>query len=273
MPRKLFLLFACCAFLAGAAGAQDGSKLTSLVTGDDSRGWEAVGRLDIGHNGFCTASMIADDLVLTAAHCLFDPDTSLPIDPSEIEFLAGWRNGRATAYRGIRRAIPHPDYRFGQKEGASSVDRDIALLQLDSPIRKNGITPYGTADRPLKGDAVGVVSYAHNRAERPSIERACQVLARPSDSLILSCTVDFGASGSPIFTLEGGTPRIVSVVSAKGNVRGRPVSLGSGLEKPLADLRALIARDDGVFTTPHTTVRRIELEEARGTSGAKFLRP
>ena len=48
--------------LCTAAPAQD-ARLTSLDTGDDARGWEAVGRLDIDGKGFCTGALIAPDLV------------------------------------------------------------------------------------------------------------------------------------------------------------------------------------------------------------------
>lgn len=273
--RKAVFGLAMALTLGQAAAAQETTGLQSLVTGDDSRGWEAVGRIDIGGTGFCTGAMIAPDLVLTAAHCLYDSDRGRVVAPGDMQFLAGWRNGRATAYRGVRKAIAHPDYRFGDTSGPESVDHDVALLQLDTPIRKSGVVPYETGARPRKGDAVGVVSYARDRSERPSLQKECHVLARPSESLVLSCSVDFGASGSPIFVLGDGAPRIVSVVSAKAQVAGRPVSLGSGLEKPLADLRAMLDADTGSFATvgPAPTARRLTIENVPTDGGAKFLRP
>lgn len=265
---------------ADAALAQD-PGLRSLQTGDDSRGWEAVGRLNLGDRGFCTGALIAEDLVLTAAHCLFDKTSGVSIDARDIQFLAGWRNGRAAAYRGVRKALAHPEYVYGGRDSAERVPFDVALLQLDQPIRLPSVQPYATDARPQTGDEVGVVSYAQDRADAPSLQQVCHVLGRQSilragvvvkpggaqfDTLVLSCDVDFGSSGAPVFSLRDGTLRIVSVISAKAEVDGEKVSLGT----PLADHVDFLRRKMAEGSSP---LRPGNVRVLSGGSGGKFIQP
>jgi secreted trypsin-like serine protease len=100
------------------------------MTGDDTRGWEAVGRLNIAGKAFCTGSLVSETIVLTAAHCLFDAESGAAFDPTSIEFLAGWRDGRAAAYRGVRRAAIHPDYDF---DGPDKASRSAPRQSFPSP--------------------------------------------------------------------------------------------------------------------------------------------
>lgn len=249
--------------------AQD-VRLRRLETGDDSRGWNGVGRINLGRKGFCTGALIAPDLVLTAGHCLFDKETGARIDPAQIEFLAGWRNGRAEAYRGVRRAIAHPDFIYGGEEKLERVAHDIALIELDQPIRLPSIQPFATAAQPVTGAEVGIVSYARDRADAPSLQEVCTVLGQKPRMLVLSCDVDFGSSGAPIFSVVDGVPYVVSVVSAKAEVDGKQVALGTSLAVPLADLQAQLAADQGVFQRLQPPVQALS---AQTGGGAKFLRP
>lgn len=245
--------------------AQD-AGLKSLQTGNDSRGWEAVGRLNLGDRGFCTGALISDDLVLTAAHCLFDKETGARIDPARIEFLAGWRNGRAVAYRSVSKAVAHPEYVYGGHESIDRVQFDLALLELDQPIRLPSILPFATSDQPQKGDAVEVVSYAQDRSEVPSLQQLCHVLENRKGIVIFSCDVDFGSSGAPVFADRDGKLQIVSVVSAKAEMAGQKVALGMPLNGPLSTLMDKIA--DGGSRLAPKNVRVLS-----GGSGGKFVKP
>ncbi len=255
--------------LAWPAMAEE-SPLVSLQTADDSRGWNAVGRIDLGKHGFCTGTLIAPQLVLTAAHCLFDKTTGARIEDRDIEFLAGWRNGRAEAYRGVARSVAHPDYIYAGLDSLDRVAFDVALLRLDQPIRLPSLIPFETAARPRRGDEVGVVSYAQNRAEAPSLQEVCHVIDTAPEVLVLSCKVDFGSSGAPVFTVQNGVARIVSVVSAKADVDGEKVALGTALEGPLAVLLAEMDSGVGMTTLSGKSVRVLS---GGAPNGAKFIKP
>ena len=280
--RRLFAAFGAVLLLTQGLAAQDREEATGLrelMTAYEASGWEAVGLISIGAGGMCTGALIETNVVLTAAHCLFDARDGSRIDPGKVKFHAGWRNGRSTASRNVRRAIVHPDYVFTGPNGDLHVANDIALLELESEIRLSNITPYATGNRPRKGQNVGVVSYAHDRASSPSLQRVCYVLARQRGTLVLSCKVDFGSSGAPIFVEVDGAPTIVSVISAKAEVQGRPVSLGTNLEKPLSELKTILRTGGGMTAQQSIEAKTIRSDQARvrsvgsGGGGAKFLRP
>lgn len=245
--RKFLLLLVVLWMTAERAPAKDATTLVGLTTADQARAWEAVGRVNLIGTGFCTGSLIAPDLVLTAAHCLFDKRTGKRIKTDNVEFLAGWRDGRAAAERAAKRVVIHQDYKYQSNRRLDRVAADIALIELSHPIQNARIEPFQWARRPGIGQEVQVVSYAKNRAEAPSLQETCHVLGRDPAVLVLSCQVSFGASGSPIFVIENGVPRIASIISAKAEWNDQDVALGASLGRPLRELITRLSNNDGVF--------------------------
>ena len=197
------------------------------------QGWEAVGRLTMANRAMCTGALIAPDMVLTAAHCVFDPNNGRRVKPRKIVFQAGLRNGTARATRKVDEVIVHPDYRHN-KRGPNDAAVDLALVRLKTPIYEPGITPFSTDVRPSTGDELGVISYTLLQRTTPLWQHPCDVLAREGDVLVMNCEVEFGASGAPVFAVQSGAqPRLVSVISSKAAMGNRRVSVGTIVERAL----------------------------------------
>lgn len=268
-------LYACIALaalavVAGVAMAGTPQSLKKLLSADEAREWQAVGRVELAGTGFCTGALIAPDLVLTAAHCMFDPYSGKQLSPSKITFMAGWRQGRAAAHRKARRVVLHPGYNHTGKADFDTVGHDIAIVELDLPIRNSNIQPFGRASRPGVGTQVKVVSYARERAEMPSLEEPCEILGKSLAVLVLSCHASFGTSGAPIFVMENGRPKIASVVSAKATWQSQDVALGTSLGRPLEELMSQLANTNGVFKSRRPGGKSLS-EQLGRTSSVNFI--
>ena len=206
----------------------------------DARQWGAVGRLDILDGGFCTATLIDKTHILTAGHCVFNAETGELADPDNMEFHANWRDGQANIYRRIRRVVVHPDYAFSGDPGLGRVGFDIAVLELRGPIYGGQIQPLALSDGPTQGAEIGIVSYAHTGGEAPSLQRGCNVLNQQNGAYVMSCQVDYGSSGAPVFRFDTSPPQIISVVSAMATLGDTPVSLGASIDAQTAFVRGAL---------------------------------
>lgn len=268
---RLFTIL--CAVLWSSTPAQS-QTTSSLDVPLEIAGWEAVGRLDIA-GGFCTGTLIERDVVLTAAHCVFDRDSGRNIPPSQIVFRAGYNNGSAVASRRVETVHVDPMYKPapGNDASAETIPYDVALLKLETEVLSSTGSPFRIHTRANSGDSVVFVSYGHDRAEALQLESGCALKHRYSgDILGFDCDATFGSSGAPVFIREDGVYRILSVISA-GPASGAGEVYGMVLPARVAPLMsALRARQGG--TPAAEGARRITVGGgARTSGGARFIRP
>lgn len=254
------------------ASAQD-SSLEKLDTWGRNRGWEGVGLLNIAGKATCTAVMIRPDMVLTAAHCLYDADNKQQYDPRKIEFRAGWRDGKAVARRFGKRAVIHSGYRNDGGLTVKQIRNDVALLQLAAPIQSTHADPFQHDKGPKKGAAVSVVSYGAGRNDAPSRQRSCEVLSVEDGVVAMTCDAVPGSSGAPVFSMHSGQPRIVSLVSALGVVNGTQYSYGMDIRLPLSEVLQDFGVGDRVYPKTVKEMRRLTVGSDRKVGGARFIRP
>ncbi|MGB0411209.1 MAG: trypsin-like serine peptidase [Pikeienuella sp.] len=196
--------------------------------------WRAVGRLNTG-SGFCTATLVAPDLVVTAAHCLYARRTGVRLRAERVHFVAGYRLRKFAGHARAERLTVHPEYQYAQRVNAKGVSTDLALVKLSGPITA---TPFAVAPDVRVGDPIVILSYGRDRPEIPSIQSPCHVIRRVGGVLVMDCDVTYGVSGAPVFRRMGGEWRIVAVVSAMGTEKGRNVAYAVALDQAMGAVLA-----------------------------------
>ncbi|MEO9778916.1 MAG: trypsin-like peptidase domain-containing protein [Sedimentitalea sp.] len=249
--------------------AAQSTRLARLSDRDDLLGWEAVGRLDIRGRGYCSGTLIAPDLVLTAAHCVYDKKTNLLHDPQTLTFRAGLRDGTSIAERAVSQIAAAEQFVPGVPLSLDMVRHDVALLRLTEPIVSSDADPFILHSGQEVGSAVSVTSYGQGRSEALSRQRHCNILAAEEDLMAFDCDVTFGSSGAPVFAKVGSRGRIVSVISGAGSLDGRPVALGPSLPANVARLKLQLR--NAPRPVPDQ-IKRLSVGDRNQSTGAKFIR-
>lgn len=174
---------------------------------------------------YCSASLVAPDVVLTAGHCLFLPsdrarDTDVP-ECGNMKFVFGYALARAGD--DVRRAAPGDVYRCSEVlareyPGTGARLGDYALIRLDRPAAGRAPLALERGRGPARGDPVAVIG---NPSGLPTKVAAGATVRDADDPWFFVADLDSfgGNSGAAVF--DARTKRLVGLV-ARGETDYRP---------------------------------------------------
>lgn len=210
--------------IVAAFGSGDGGTEVPAVEVDPAQfPSSAIGRLDFGDSAFCTASVIGPRLLLTAAHCFFDEDTSRRQQPTR--FYAGHDSGISVAEADVKGYYMPAAFDIELFLNTSEVDRyDYAIVTLAEDISGlTGVLPvYVPTDADLAAlmdaDAIGFeqIGYGVTGGFNPMLRGPCHIThLRDDDTYSHGCGSVKGDSGAPNLMIVNGEYMIIGIESAE----------------------------------------------------------
>ena len=208
------LSLALCVFglsLAAPTAIANGDKQVRPRIDATDYPWHAFGRVNRQGSGYCTGVLVAPDVVLTAAHCLYDRRRGNWAVAERIHFVAAYQkqkfafHSRARSYRVAEGFDP-----LKRDRTATEAGDDWAVVTLEKSAGPDlgylGVARLTRKMRMPKKSAFTLAGYGRDRPYALSAHRGCRFLGwEENGALVLhNCQAARGTSGAPIILYRNG---------------------------------------------------------------------
>ena len=179
--------------------------------------WSAVGRLNMAGRSYCSAVLIGERHILTAAHCLWNARSQDWWPAGSVHFIAGYQGGEAILVSLVKNYVIADHYQGEPPAGLSHSATDWAIAELEEPLGKSAGW-IGTTGANAHPGTIGQVGYRAESAHAMTLDYGCRMIGQADQGRVLwdDCEAAHGDSGGPIMSFQPDGPHLLGITVLVG---------------------------------------------------------